>query len=132
MDDAAFVDAFEDLSLPSAAFDHRGHMRLALLTLARDGFEVTAVRLPQSIQRYATHLGAPEKFHATLTHALLHLLEAERRAQGSERNWEALLEGAPALSQDALALVHRHHSPTQLAKASARETIQPPDRAPYP
>ena len=46
MDDAAFVDAFEDLSLPPAAFDHRGHLRLALLTLARDGFEVTAVRLP--------------------------------------------------------------------------------------
>ena len=132
MDDAAFVDAFEDLTLPPAAFDHWGHLRLALLTLARDGFELTAVRLPQAIQRYAAHLGAPEKFHATLTHALLHLLEAERRAQGSERNWEALLEGAPALSQDALALVHRHHSPAQLATASARETIQPPDRAPYP
>ena len=132
MDDAAFVDAFEDLTLPPAAFDHRGHLRLALLTLARDGFEVTAVRLAQANQRYATHLGAREKFHATLTHALLHLLEAERRAQGSERNWEALLEGAPALSQDALALVHRHHSPAQPATASARETIQPPDRAPYP
>lgn len=91
MDDAAFVDAFEDLSLPPAAFDHRGHLRLALLTLARDGFEVTAVRLPQAIQRYATHLGAPEKFHATLTHALLQLLEAERSAQGTQRTWEALL-----------------------------------------
>ena len=127
-DDEAFLAAFETCTLDPALFDHRGHLRLALLHLQAQGLGATATTLPGQIQRYATHLGAPEKFHATLTHALLELVHERLARLPSGTPWEAVLDAHPELERDALALVHERHSPAQLATAEARRRALAPDR----
>ena len=127
-DDEAFLAAFETCTLNPALFNHRGHLRLALLHLQAQGFETTATTLPRRIQRYATYLGAPEKFHATLTHALLELVQERLTLMPPGTPWEAVLAAHPELERDALALVQERHSPAQLATAEARQRALPPDR----
>ena len=127
-DDEAFLAAFETCTLDPALFDHRGHLRLALLHLQAQSLGATATTLPGQIQRYATHLGAPEKFHATLTHALLELVQERLTLMPPGTPWEAVLAAHPDLERDALALVHERHSPAQLATAEARQRALPPDR----
>ena len=127
-DDEAFLAAFETCTLDPALFDHRSHLRLALLHLQAQGLGATATTLPRRIQRYATHLGAPEKFHATLTHALLELVQKRLTLMPPGTPWEAVLAAHPDLERDALALVHERHSQAQLATAEARQRALPPDR----
>ena len=126
--DNAFLAAFETCTLDPALFDHRGHLRLALLHLQAQGLGATATTLPGQIQRYATHLGAPEKFHATLTHALLELVQERLTLMPPGTPWEAVLAAHPDLERDALALVHERHSQAQLATTEARQRALPPDR----
>ena len=97
-DDEAFLAAFETCTLDPALFDHRGHLRLALLHLQAQGLGATATTLPGQIQRYATHLGAPEKFHATLTHALLELVQERLTLMPPGTPWRWCTSATPRLS----------------------------------
>src|ERR1700736_1437278 len=80
LDDADFLHAFETGALPSSAFRHRDHLRLAWLYLRRDGAETGAQAVVDGIRHFATAHGAADRFHETLTrfwvHLVQHLLEA--------------------------------------------------------
>jgi N-formylglutamate deformylase len=81
------------------------------------------------IQRLATHLGAPGKFHWTLTEALVRIMAA-RGAADRTRSFDAFLIANPDLMTDARGLVLRHYSEARLAGADAKRSFVPPDLAP--
>ncbi|MFN3201391.1 MAG: hypothetical protein ACE366_23520 [Bradymonadia bacterium] len=76
MNDALFHDAFFDLTLPAELFDHQGHIRLAFIVLSQRPFGEALTTLRDGIRAYATHLGAPEKYHETITVAFASLVNA--------------------------------------------------------
>ena len=118
-DDARFLAAVADASLPASDFGHRQHLRLASLHLQSAPLEVAIERTCTDIARFAAHHGADAKFHRTITEALLRLMAARGPDDA-------------ALRDDARGLLARHYSPTLLANPEARLRFFPPDLLPLP
>lgn len=129
-DDAAFVAAVENTTLPAASFDHRGHVRLAWLYLCAEPFPQATTRMSQSIRRFATHAGAADKFHETVTVAWMHLVAAAIEASPAGTTFDALVTSHPVLI-DAGALA-RHYSPARLQAPESKTSFVSPDLEPLP
>jgi len=130
LSDEVFLSAFLDCSLPPEKFNHRAHMRVAWLLLGRYPLEEAIERICEAIQRYATHLGAAEKYHRTLSEALVRLM-----AQGvgrTSRSWEHFLDANTELLCDVRGMIAKYYSPECLASSEAKRTFVPPDRQPLP
>ncbi|MEM6724316.1 MAG: hypothetical protein AAF598_09780, partial [Bacteroidota bacterium] len=67
MTNTQFETAFRDLSLDPQLFDHVGHLRLAYIHLKQYGEDQAIENICQQIPAFASHHGAPEKYHCTLT-----------------------------------------------------------------
>jgi hypothetical protein len=130
MTDEHFLAALADCSLPPAHFNHLGHLRLAWLNLRRLPFEEAVAATCATIRAYATHLGAPGKFHWTITEALLHLLHAAGAASAAD--WAAFAAAHPALVERARETLALHYSDAVLASEAARSRFVAPDLAPLP
>lgn len=116
MDDEHFLSGLEACTLPSEQFNHAGHLRLACLYLARHPLDEAIERTCATIRAYATNLGAANKYHATITVALVRLLHAH----------------GPAALIDARAMLAQHYTEAALASSAARAAFVPPDLAPLP
>ncbi len=131
MTDDEFLARLADCTLPKEHFNHLGHLRLACLQLQRHAFDEAVRRSCEGIGRYATHLGAADKFHWTLTQALMHLLQAAGAAAPGQ-DWTEVIAANAALVANARARVGLHYSDELLASAAARTRFVAPDRAPLP
>lgn len=130
LDDSEFLNAFETCRLDKAAFNHRGHVRLAWLCLrAEDDLPRAAFRCANAIRRFAEHHGAHDKFHMTLTLAFMHLLHQRFRR---DEDFVTFYARNPELFTDARTLIEAHYSAGLLADGTARRSFVPPDRAPLP
>ena len=127
--DTQFLAAFEQCELTGAQFDHQGHLRIACLWLQRGTLDEAIQKTCTGIQRLATHLGTPGKFHRTVTEALVRLM-AHRGA--SSLSWVEFLRTNPELMSDARALLARHYSQQRLSDPRARLEFLEPDREPLP
>lgn len=130
-DDASFLAALEDCSLPATQFTHRNHLRAGWLYLETSPLPEAARSCALAIQRYAASVGKPEKFHLTLTLAFMHLI-ADWRRQRAARTWREFLAACPELEHGARDLIAIHYSAELLASERARKTFVPPDRQPLP
>jgi hypothetical protein len=130
MNDHDFAAAFRDASLPTTAFRHRDHVRLAWIYLRELGPADASARFHRDLQRYARSLGVPGLYHATITEAYLALIAA-RIAATPEAAWEEFAAAHPELLRWKPGLLERHYSEELLAVPLAREQFVPPDRAPF-
>ena len=129
--DSEFLSAFLDSSLPPTEFDHRGHLRAAWLLLQSRPLPQAAAEACDGIRRLATRLGVPQKYHCTLTQALVHLM-AHAGASNPTLSFDEFLSANPALLHDARGLLARHYSTAAMASDEARERFIPPDLLPLP
>jgi len=129
--DDAFLEAFLTCQLPSAAFNHRNHLRVTWIHLQRYPLEEAIERTCAGIAQYATHLGASGRYHRTMTEALIRLM-AHAGASNPLDSFEAFLAQAPGFTGDCRALVAEHYSPELLARSEARCSFLSPDRLPLP
>lgn len=130
-EDAAFLTALENGSLPESEFTHRNHLRAGWLYLERHPLPEAAMSCALSIQKYAAGHGAPEKFHLTLTLAFMHIIASLRERHPAD-DWETFLDACPELQRDAKALIAAYYSDAVLESEQARRTFVPPDRNPLP
>jgi hypothetical protein len=122
--DDELVRGFEEGSLDD--FPHRSHVRVGLIYLSRYGHSDALRRLLEGLRRFAAAKGHPEKFHVTMTHAWLDLIEAARRAHPGLTP-ASLLDVCPELlDRDALS---RFYTPGRLHSEDARTGWVPPDLA---
>jgi hypothetical protein len=131
MTDQEFARQLEQCTLPAAQFDHAGHVRLAWIYLREMEFDDAITATCETIERYATHLGAHAKFHHTVTNALITLLDAGGAADLT-LDWNAFRHRNNALLSDARAALEQHYSPALLASDAARRCFVAPDRLPLP
>lgn len=129
-EDRAFLAALEDCSLDPARFNHVGHVRAAWLCLRCYGLVPGAARFHSALIRYATHLGAAGKYHATITEALLRLI-ARAMNEAETADFGAFTTAHPALFGDVRSLLLRHYSPERLDSEAARRGFLAPDREPF-
>ena len=122
--DHELVASFEAGTL--SAFPHAEHVRLTILYLTRHGREETRRKMLAGLVQFATAKGQPAKFHVTMTHAWIDLIDAARRARPDAQDAAALVGAFPELL-DREALL-RFYSAERLTSDEARERWVPPDR----
>ena len=72
--DRDFVEALEACTLPGTEFHHRNHVRLAWIYFREPGDAVA--RFIENLRRYATSLGAANKYDDRITRTLLSVIES--------------------------------------------------------
>ena len=130
MSDDDFLSSFHALRLAPADFGHLGHLRLAWLHLQRASLNSAVASVCGGIRAYAAHHGAPDKFHWTVTEALMRLMHAHGAGEQG-LDWAAFLARTPAL-RDTRALLAQHYSDALLATPQARAAFVAPDLQPLP
>lgn len=126
-DDHAFLTRFERCQLDPAEFNHQSHLRIAWIYLNRYDLTAANTRICQGIQRFAGHVGATEKFHHTLTEALVRIV-AHRLKQGSTSDFDDFLATNSDLLIDARGVLARYYSEAVLNSEQARHHWVEPDR----
>ncbi len=129
--DDAFLEAFLACRLPPGAFNHRNHLRVAWIHLHRFPLDEAIERTCAGIARYAHHLGATDRYHRTLTEALIRLM-AHAGAADASSSFENFVAHTPALTGDCRVLIAEHYSPALLSRPEARYNFLAPDRLPLP
>jgi hypothetical protein len=121
------VQAFEAATIDPAAFHHREHLYVAWCYLRSLPLEDALARYVHHLRKLAAALGAPERFHATITWAYLVLLhEAMVRAPGE--SFEGLLAANPTLLDHRGGALAAHYARDELASDAARRHFVLPRR----
>ncbi len=123
MRDEEFVAAFEACTLTPSQFDHRNHVRLAFLYLHEAPLLEALTRFRDSLQRYATSLGAAAKYHETITFAFLFLIH-ERMQRAAWASFDEFADANPDLFAPILT---RYYKEETLASELARRVFVMPD-----
>lgn len=127
LDDESYLRQFAQRKLGPEHFDHTGHLRMGWLHLKYFDQEEAIERVCNGIRDLATQFGAPQKFHYTLSEALLRIM-ARRMQQGED--FASFLQRNSELLEDAKGVLANHYSPQRLDSAPARAGWLPPDREP--
>lgn len=126
MTDAEFLRSFEDGTLPSSAFHHRDHVRLAWLYLRRLPALEALARFTQGLKRFAAAKGQPGLYHETITWAYL-LLIHERIARSEADTWEEFARGNEDLLSWKPSILDRYYDKGTLGSELARRVFVLPE-----
>lgn len=127
--DVSFVEQFENQTLDPKHFNHVGHLRLAWLYLLDDEVDLVIEKLSVGIKAYAESLGAKQKFHLTITDAIVRLM-AERIKRLERPSWSLFLQQNNDLVEHASAVIHQYYSESLLSSEAARLNVLQPDIKP--
>lgn len=122
MTDDELLTAFASCALDE--FSHESHVRVAWCYVGREPILAALPHFRSDLQRFAASKGKPDRYHETITIALL-LLIAERRLSGE--SWSAFAARNPDLLQWPCPPLERLYSADLLATARARETFVLPN-----
>lgn len=129
MTDDEFVQAFEDLSLPPAAFRHADHVRLAWIYLTRMPLPEAMRRYADRLRAFASHLGKPGLYHETITFAFLMVINERIADAPAGEDWLGFRARNADLLGGVTAVLGRWYSDERLASARSRAGFVMPDRA---
>jgi hypothetical protein len=125
--DHDLVWRFLDTTLPTEAFRHADHVRMAWLFVMRDGMPAALDTFPAALRRFANAKGASTLYHATVTWAYL-LLIHERQARAAAPDWPAFAASNPDLLSWKPSVLDRFYTAETLWSDEARRTFLLPDR----
>jgi hypothetical protein len=133
MNDEALVSAFRGKTLPSEAWTHQAHLRMAWLYLNEYSIDEAHVLLRVAIIRLNDAHGLQETvtrgYHETLTRVWLTLVAAGMKSCAAPTSAEFLGEQLGSLGKDA---VLQYYSRERLMSARARAVFVEPDIKPLP
>ena len=123
------IEQFEALQFDVARFDHRRHVYVGWLYLQQFDLRQTQRRYGKTLRRLTASLGAPEKYHQTMTYFLLALI-ATRREAAPGASWTTFVNANPDLLLNVRDTLLRYYSSRRLNSSTARRRYLPPDRRP--
>ena len=126
MTDEELVQGFESGELPSEAFPHGAHVRVAWWYLRKHPILVALARFRIGLQRFAAAKGKPGRYHETITIACM-LLIAERLEGARDLSWPAFAERNPDLIAWPSPALARFYGDAVLASADARQRFVLPE-----
>jgi hypothetical protein len=122
------VDAFEHATIDPTAFHHREHLYVAWCYLRALPLEDALARYVHHLRRLTVSLGAPQKFHATITWAYVVMLDAAMQ-RSPDADFDALLAENPSLLDHRNGALYAHYDRTELDAEEARLRFVLPRRA---
>lgn len=131
LSDDDFLTAFNDCSAPPSAFNHEGHVRIAWIHLQRYPLAQAIQLTCDGIERFANHLGAPDKYNRTLSEALMRIM-ASLGAADTRLSWDDYLSKNRGLFENAQQLLGQYYSNELLNSKAAKTTFVQPDISPLP
>lgn len=127
--DDEYLERFAARELGPEHFDHRGHLWMAWLHLARYDVDEASQRVCDGIRDLATKFGVPEKFNHTLSEALMRIMAGRMYGEGAA-DFDAFLQANADLVDDCVGVLARHYSDELLNSDAARTGWVLPDRLP--
>ena len=127
LSDADLLARFEDTTLPTEAFPHAQHVRVAWMFVRQFGMPDALDRFSEALKRFAVAKGKPDLYHQTITWAYL-LIIAERLARSTAATWDAFAAANPDLLTWKPSLLDRYYTTETLWSDFARHTFVMPDR----
>jgi hypothetical protein len=127
VDDASLLAAFADTSLPTEAFHHREHVRVAWMYVMRYGVAGALTQFGAALKRFAVAKGKPQLYHETITWSYL-LLIGERVARRPAATSEAFVARESDLLAWKPSVLDRYYTTELLWSDIARTTFVMPDR----
>ena len=132
MDDASLLSAFEDCSYPFSEWNHRAHVRVAFLFLARHEPDEAMDRMRSGIRAYNAAHHVPEGprsgYHETTTQAFMRLIHAAMQADSARADSEAFCAAHPELMTRQVLL--QYYSRECILSIEAKSRFVEPDLAP--
>ncbi|MFP5284922.1 MAG: hypothetical protein ACLGI9_04215 [Thermoanaerobaculia bacterium] len=128
MIDADFIRSFEDCTLPSDAFHHRDHVRLAWLFLRRLPVLDALTRFSEGLRRFAASNGHPGLYHETITWAYLFLIHQRMAGADPDETWEEFAARNPDLFVWKPSILDTYYEKETLGSELARRVFVMPDR----
>jgi hypothetical protein len=129
LDDATLLRGFEDGTLPTSAFHHREHVRVAWLYLKADPPLAALARFATGLQRFAAAHGQAGLYHETITWAYLLLIRERMERDGAGASWAEFAERNSDLLSWKPSVLARYYQPETLGSELARRVFVLPDRA---
>ncbi|SHF68514.1 hypothetical protein SAMN05443575_0641 [Jatrophihabitans endophyticus] len=125
----SFPDLMARVMTEAAHFGHREHVHLSWLAVHLHGTP-TAIRVvSEGIRRTARYVGAPQKYHATVSRAWIECVGHHVHERPTD-DFATFLSRNPALLDKRLLL--RFYRSATLAGEVARRRWTRPDLAPFP
>ena len=128
-DTGAFDALMAEVMAQADRFGHRQHIHLTWLAVRRYGTGAAIALVSDGIQRTARYLGAPQKYHVTISRAWVELVGLHA-ADGDDEDFDTFAARYPALLDKRL--LARHYRSSTLASAAARAGWVEPDLKPLP
>jgi N-formylglutamate deformylase len=129
--DNEFVTQIEQHSYPGQDFNHQAHVRLAACYFWRDGFAQGLSNIARTIQSYACSLGAPDKFHATVTYACYRIVAESLLAAPEVRDWQGAEPLLHSFCHNGKSQLSHYYSDLLLASDAAKQYPILPDKKPF-
>lgn len=130
-EDLVFQREFEAGIFKPENFNHRAHLRLAYVHLARHGVPAALPRFRNTLLTYLSHHGvSTHNYHATLTQAWLQAVWHFMVKGGATASAAEFLDRSPDLLDAKVMLTH--YSREVLFSQLARESYIEPDIEPIP
>lgn len=127
-DERRRLTSFANGTLDPAGFHHRDHVRLAWLVLRTQPLTRALEVFTAGLRRLAAAAGRPERYHETITWALLLLINERREADGEVGAWESFAARHPELLEWPSPLLRALYREETLDSDLARRTFVLPDR----
>ena len=121
------VRAFEAATIDPSQFRHREHLYVAWCYLRALPLEDALARYVRYLRELATALGAPGKFHATITWVYVVLLAAAIE-QTPDASFDELLALNPSLADHRSGAIYTFYDRDELASDEARRRFVLPRR----
>lgn len=124
---ALSIETFERGDIDVQQFNHEAHVYVGWLYLEQFTTTEAIARISASLKRITLNLGAPDKFHATITWFFM-LIIAERRAANKEEDWCSFRRNNVDLFCRDDNVLSRYYSKESLQSEAAKKRFVLPDR----
>ena len=130
LDDDAFVTAFSKQELNPEWFSHEAHLRLAWIHIRKHGIKKAIDTVSHDIRQFASHHGAADKFHVTVTvaavRAVYHFI-----LKSESGTFQDFIQEYPQLKTKFRELLDSHYSMDIFRSELARGEFLHPDKSPF-
>lgn len=126
--DEVFLSQIRRCTLPPEYFSHEGHLRLAwLLATTSSGASEASKQACLIIKKYASSLGAADKYHHTITEFLQRLV-CDRQSRLQFTSWQSFLAANQDLILDCLSLLDQYYDNEVLFSDKAKSQYITPTK----
>jgi hypothetical protein len=124
----AWMEQFENATLPNDSFHHADHVKMAFLYLRKYPAPEALHRFSSALTRFAKAHGKADRYNETVTWAFLLLIRERLARAGEPKSWEEFAASNSDLLRWDEHILKKYYRPETLSSALAKRTFLFPDR----